>query len=254
MTIVNRPFSIVGPSARPIPAGSANAWQLHFAAKDGLGTSMAIRTEKVETRARGAIRDALLDAASALMREQDRIDVGIVEIAARAGVNHGMIRYYFGDKEGMLAALLDRDVLRAIRQLDALFRLDVTPTERMRIHLEGIVDTYYRIPYLNRLIQYMVRDAEPERVRHIGDELLKRIAGAQARIIEDGIAAGEFHAVDPKLFYFNTIGAADGLYSNRLTLSVVFDGKPHADDDLHARYRAHTVKSLLAGLVKNYQT
>jgi AcrR family transcriptional regulator len=215
---------------------------------------MATRAAKAETRTRGSIRDALLDAASALMREQDKIDIGIVEIAARAGVNHGMIRYYFGDKEGMLAALLDRDVIRAIRQLDALFRLAVTPTERMRIHLEGILDTYYRIPYLNRLIQYMVRDAEPERVRHIGDELLSKIAGAQARIIEEGIAAGEFHPVDPKLFYFNTIGAADGLYSNRLTLQVVFKGKPHADDDLHARYRQHTVETLLAGLIKNYQT
>ena len=51
-----------------------------------------------------------------------------------------------------------------------------------------------------------------------------------------------------------TIGAADGLYSNRLTLQVVFEGKPHADDDLHMRYRQHTVETLLAGLVKNYQT
>ena len=123
----------------------------------------------------------------------------------------------------------------------------------MRIHLQGILDTYYRIPYLNRLIQYMVRDAEPERVQHIGNELLKKIAGAQARMIEDGIASGEFRAVDPKLFYFNTIGAADGLYSNRLTLQVVFEGKPHADDDLHARYRAHTVETLMAGLVRDYQ-
>ncbi|TAJ42899.1 MAG: TetR family transcriptional regulator, partial [Chitinophagaceae bacterium] len=104
------------------------------------GAMMATRSEKAESRTRGSIRDALLDAASALMREQDKIDIGIVEIAARAGVNHGMIRYYFGDKEGMLAALLDRDVIRAIRQLDALFRLPVTPTARMRIHLEGILD------------------------------------------------------------------------------------------------------------------
>src|SRR3546814_4901528 len=93
---------------------------------------MATRSEKVEGRTRGSIREALLDAASALMREQDRIDVGIVDIAARAGVNHGMIRYYFGDKEGMLAALLDRDVLRAIRQLDALLRLTVSAKTRMR--------------------------------------------------------------------------------------------------------------------------
>src|SRR3546814_20994283 len=105
----------------------------------------------------------------------------------------------------MLAALLDRDVLRAIRQLDALLRLKVSATTRMRIHLEGIVDTYYRTPYLNRLIQHMVRDAEPERVRHIGDELLKKIAGAKARIIQEGIPDGEFRPVD-----HNQIGTETG--------------------------------------------
>lgn len=198
---------------------------------------------------KGAIRDTLLEAASSLMRELDTVEIGILEIAARAEVNHGMIRYYFGSKEGMLLALLDRDVGVRIRQLTALFTLDVTPTERMRIHLEGILDTYYQIPYLNRLIQLMVRDATPERVHHIADELLKPIANAQHRIINEGIAAGEFRNVDPKLFYFNTIGSADGLYANRFTLSAVFGGIAAADDPLHERYKRQTVETLMAGIL-----
>lgn len=198
---------------------------------------------------KGDIRAALLDAASSLMRELDTVEVGILDIAARAAVNHGMIRYYFGSKEGMLLALLDRDVGVRIRQIDALFRLDLSPSERMRIHLEGIIDTYYQIPYLNRLIQLMVRDATRERVHHIAEELLKPIAHAQHRIIREGIAAGEFREVDPKLFYFNTIGSADGLYSNRFTLSAVFGGIAAADDRLHERYKRQTVDTLMAGLL-----
>lgn len=194
-------------------------------------------------------REALLEAASALMRELDTTDIGIVDIAARAGVNHAMIRYFFGSKEGLLFALLDRDVLKRIRQLDRLFKLDVSPTERMRIHLRGIVDTYYAIPYLNRLIQVMVREADPARVKHIAEELLQPIASAQARIIEEGVASGEFRPIDPKLFYFNTIGAADGLYSNRFTLSAVFGGIPQADPEMHMRYREQTVEILLCGLL-----
>lgn len=198
---------------------------------------------------KGAIRDTLLEAASSLMRELDTVEIGILDIAARAEVNHGMIRYYFGSKEGMLLALLDRDVRVRIKQLTALFCVDVTPTERMRIHLEGILDTYYQIPYLNRLIQLMVRDATPQRVHHIADELLKPIANAQHRIIKEGIAAGEFRKVDPKLFYFNTIGSADGLYANRFTLSAVFGGIAAADDALHECYKRQTVETLMAGLL-----
>lgn len=215
---------------------------------------MENRVDLARTDDQQGIRERLLDAASALMREQDTIDVGILDIAKRARVNHGMIRYYFGSKEGMLLALLDRDVGVRIRQLRALLRLDMSATERMRIHLEGIIDTYYSIPYLNRLIQAMVRDASTERVHHIAEELLKPIASAQQTIIEQGVASGEFRAVDPKLFYFNTIGAADGLYSNRFTLSAVFGGIPTADETLHGRYRAQTVQTLMAGLLPDYQT
>jgi TetR/AcrR family transcriptional regulator len=199
--------------------------------------------------ARENSRATLLDAASDLMRELDTIDIGIVDIAQRAGVNHAMIRYFFGSKEGLLLALLDRDVERRIRQLDRLFALKVSASERMRIHLRGILDTYYQIPYLNRLIQVMVREADAARVRHIAEELLQPIANAQARIIAEGVAAGEFRPIDPKLFYFNTIGAADGLYSNRFTLSAVFGGLPSADPALHERYREQTVDTLMRGLL-----
>lgn len=211
--------------------------------------STAALTPPAPRAARENSRDALLDATSALMRELDTVEIGIVDIAQRAGVNHAMIRYFFGSKEGLMLALLDRDVYRRMRQLDRLFRMDVTPTERMRIHLRGILDTYYQIPYLNRLIQVMVRESDPQRVRHIAEELLMPIAHAQERIITEGVAAGEFRAVDPKLFYFNTIGSADGLYANRFTLSAVFGGIPNADPELHARYREHTVETLMRGLL-----
>ena len=209
----------------------------------------SVRANAGQRAQRENSREALLDAASALMRENDTVEIGIVDIAARAGVNHAMIRYFFGSKEGLLFALLDRDVYRRIRQLDRLFRLNVTPTERMRIHLRGIVDTYYAIPYLNRLIQVMVREADPARVRHIGEELLQPISRAQERIINEGVATGEFRPIDPKLFYFNTIGSADGLYSNRFTISAVFGGEPRADEDLHHRYREQTVEILMRGLL-----
>ena len=78
-----------------------------------------------DAAARENSREALLDAASALMRELDTTEIGIVDIAARAGVNHAMIRYFFGSKEGLLMALLDRDVTRRIRQLGRLFHLAV---------------------------------------------------------------------------------------------------------------------------------
>ena len=41
-------------------------------------------------------RDSLLAAASALMRSRDTLSVSISDIAAEAGVNSALVKYYFG--------------------------------------------------------------------------------------------------------------------------------------------------------------
>ena len=75
------------------------------------------------------------------------------------------------------------------------------------------------------------------------------VADTSRRYFHEAVASGEFRPIDPKLFYFNTIGAADGLYANRFTLSAVFGGLPAADAALHRRYRAQTVDILMRALV-----
>lgn len=54
------------------------------------------------------VRAALLDAAADLFAERGPQFVSIRHIADRAGVNHGLVHYYFGSKDALLAAALDR--------------------------------------------------------------------------------------------------------------------------------------------------
>lgn len=208
-------------------------------------------TEKSERSGRENIREALLDAAGELMCEQDMIDISIVDIAARTGVNHAMICYYFGSKQGLMLALLERDINQALLRLRAVLCMDIKASEKMRLHLGGMIDTYYVKPYLNRLVQAMVRDAPDDRVRNISANLLKPVVHAQRMIIEQGIANGEFRNIDPMIFYFHTIGAADGLYSNGFTLQYVFGKSARPDKMLHSDNRAQIIDILMAGLLKN---
>lgn len=61
-----------------------------------------------EPKGREAVEAALIDAAAELLAERGP-DVGVREIASRAGVNHGQIHHYFGSKDALVAA--------AVRQL-----------------------------------------------------------------------------------------------------------------------------------------
>jgi AcrR family transcriptional regulator len=53
-----------------------------------------------------AVRTALVDAAAELFAERGPDRVSVKEIAAAAGVNHGLVHHYFGSKDALLTAVL----------------------------------------------------------------------------------------------------------------------------------------------------
>lgn len=175
--------------------------------------------------------EQLLDAASALMRERDVLDVPLLEIAQRAGINAALVKYYFGNKEGLMLALLERDMEDAVSQLSAILDMNVSPVIKLKIHLNGINRTFARIPYLNRLIHVIARESAPDRVAQMSEELLLPVAKAQAAILQEGMEKGLFRKIDPKLFYFASVGMCDALYSSRFTLQSLF-GVKQVDESL----------------------
>ena len=195
-------------------------------------------------------RDQLLEAASALMRETDALDISLVEIAQRAGINAALVKYYFGNKEGLIMALLRRDMRDANAQLGSLIAMKISPTAKMRIHLAGVIKMFFRIPYLNRLIHATARTAEESKMAEMCDQLLLPAVSAQAMILKEGVDAGEFRSVDPKLFYFATVGACDALYASRFTLRSIF-AVEHVDVDLQRRNTEFLVDFLMRGILRD---
>ncbi len=68
----------------------------------------AKQTARVQPKATGrdAIREAVIAAARQQFAEKGYAAVGMREIAARAGVNQGLIHRHFGSKDGVLQAVL----------------------------------------------------------------------------------------------------------------------------------------------------
>ena len=68
---------------------------------------MKVPTETSEKpRGREAVRGALLDAAARLFVERGPGAVSVRQLAAAAGVNHGLVHQYFGSKDGLIQATL----------------------------------------------------------------------------------------------------------------------------------------------------
>lgn len=201
-----------------------------------------MREKSLETRGR------LISAASALIRDKDTLDITLVEIAEKSGVNSALVKYYFGSKEGLLFAVLEEDVQTSLAGLERLIATDMSPEAMMRQHLTGLVEAFHRIPYLNQLIRAMTRDASSERVQRIAEDCVKPITQAQGRILKAGVEQGVFVPVDPTSFYFQTVGAASCIYSQRFVLKSSF-GVPKMTKKIHQDNVTQVVDILMRGIL-----
>ncbi|MBA3053749.1 MAG: TetR family transcriptional regulator [Sphingomonadales bacterium] len=193
-------------------------------------------------------RTQLLDAASAIMRGGDIEDVSLSELSRRSGLNSALVKYYFGNKAGLLRALLDREWSARVKAVDTLLAKELDPETKLRIHMAGVVDNFFATPYTHRLLMRMIRESAADEGQRLADAYLKPMLAAYEALIAQGVAEGVFRPVDPQLFYFTVIGAADRFFTAQLVLSYCSDTDV-LDEGLRDRYRAHLNDFVVAGIL-----
>jgi AcrR family transcriptional regulator len=92
-----------------------------------------------KTAARGAAEEALLDAAERLLVELGHAGITTRRVAEEAGVNHGLVHYYFGSNENLLVRALERFTERLIERQRALYAADVPFVEKWRTAMRYLV-------------------------------------------------------------------------------------------------------------------
>jgi AcrR family transcriptional regulator len=80
-----------------------------------------------KTAAREAAEEALLDAAERLLADVGYAGITTRRLAKEAGVNHGLVHYYFGSNENLLVHALERFTSRLITRQRELYEDDSVP-------------------------------------------------------------------------------------------------------------------------------
>jgi AcrR family transcriptional regulator len=191
-------------------------------------------------------RERLLEAAAALIIETHSIEISLAEIAAKAGLNSALVKYYFGSKTGLLLALLQRDAARALTVMTDLLGMHVSAGQKMRLHLRGIMNTYRRSPYLNRLLHAMLRGPDDKVSDEVHRLLVQPVFDCQRHILDEGAASGEFRRVDHRLFYLSAVGACDQFMQTDSVLLLEQDGIKL--DTFRDQYINHVVEMVMASL------
>jgi AcrR family transcriptional regulator len=84
------------------------------------------------TPARAEAVDALLAAAESLLVEVGHAGITVRKLAERAGVNHGLVHYYFGSMQDLLLRVVERFTDGLVERQRAMYAADVPFIEKWR--------------------------------------------------------------------------------------------------------------------------
>src|ERR1700740_203380 len=198
---------------------------------------------------KNATAEKLLVAASELMIERASIEVSLSDIAQKSRVNAALVKYHFGNKDGLLLALLARDAATEMSQLDYLLAQPITPTAKLRLHIGGIIRAYHQFPYMNRLIHYLLHESSAEAADEVSNFFVAPLLDFHRRLLAEGIKAGEFRKIDPVMFYTSLIGACDHLFFARQAMSRA-SGVGPVTDEVCRDYIKHMEALICGGMLK----
>ena len=95
--------------------------------------------EARKTAARTAAEEALLDAAERLLVSVGYAGITTRKLADEAGINHGLVHYYFGSNENVLVRVLERFTGRLITRQRVLYAADLPFADKWRTAMHYLV-------------------------------------------------------------------------------------------------------------------
>ncbi|NVO15229.1 MAG: TetR/AcrR family transcriptional regulator [Rhodoplanes sp.] len=191
-------------------------------------------------------RQAILAAAEVEFADKGLAGARVDAIAEQSGANKQMLYYYFGSKENLYVAVLER-AYGAMRQTEReLDLLALDPLDAIRKLVEFKFDYLHEHPSLIRLLAVEnVHNARYlKRSRHLRDMHNSLVTVLQA-VLAAGQARGQVKpGIDPLQLYISLAGLSYFFFANAATLSTAFGRDLVSDSELKRR-RAHVVEMVL---------
>jgi AcrR family transcriptional regulator len=163
----------------------------------------------VATTSAVSAQDQILDAAEALFARQGLSRTTIKEIGAAAGQNPALLYYYFGNKEALYRAVLERTVAPLIERGADILAHVANPADAIRALIGAQIEFFLAHPnapklFVREMIDHDARRAEAV-ILIVAAELFTRLR----KVIEHGQREGIFRRdVESRFAAVSTISQA----------------------------------------------
>jgi AcrR family transcriptional regulator len=133
------------------------------------------------TPARVEATDALLDAAEKLLLEIGYAGITTRKLAERAGVNHGLVHYYFGSMEDLLTRVVERFTEQLIERQKAMYAAPIPFIDKWRQamrFLDEDAESGYQKVWFEMQAMAWNNEAIRDRLRQVSERWIEVVSAA----------------------------------------------------------------------------
>ncbi len=187
-------------------------------------------------------KEEIIHAFLKVISEKGLASASIREIANTVGCNHGILRHYFGSKEGLIKSTVD---FLTDKYMSA-FHEGISKYDSCIAQIEYLFQAYsferFGIELTRSWIEIFVFSKTNSNISKVLHEFYRKIKAGFANIITRGIESGEFRSIDPDVAANMILGWLEG------TLFLIVVDRDNTPYEL--MYRQFS-EMLLKFLVKN---
>jgi AcrR family transcriptional regulator len=192
-------------------------------------------------------KEKLIEAGERLFAEKGLAGVSIRELSKAAGANSALISYYFGGKEGLYAAILEKQFAPIGELLDAVKGIQTSPTEKIMGYAHNVVLIHKKMPFLTKFL--MGELLNPSKFFDpIIRKYIERIYHFMTETLNEGIACGEFRE---ELDVNTATLALAGMMNFYFITRPITRHFALSNSDQDAQYAINAIEIFLSG-VKNH--
>lgn len=181
---------------------------------------MSPRNEEQNAMIKDERREQILRAALRVFASRGFAATKIGDIAARAGMSHGLVYHYFASKEEIFRELLQRAIKTSAESLTSVETLPISPIEKVRQtarYILGGISGYEDSSYYFLIVLHASVMEGPEEGRSLLEGSVVAVQ-AMVRILAEGQKLGEVRPGDPLGMAYAFFSAIQGLAVYKLSV------------------------------------
>jgi AcrR family transcriptional regulator len=184
-------------------------------------------------------RERILETAEALLRRHGPAKTAVVDVARALGMSHANVYRHFASKAELQDAVAERWLKRVSDPLEAIVAAPAPAAERLERWLLALLAAKRR-KVLDEPELFATFHALAQAARGVVERHVATLRGQIARIVRDGIAAGEFRVADPDAAALAVLQATVRFHHPHHLLET---NPPPSEDDAR-----RVIRLLVAGL------